>query len=92
MAEHTPGPWMQRSRPTGKARLERQIYAGESDTLGYIAECYSPISSFNNYGGPKTVQEAEANAAFIVRACNSHDELVAMLEGVVTSYSRFRQR
>lgn len=27
--------------------------------------------------------KAEANAAFIVRACNAHDELVAALEGTI---------
>lgn len=65
MSEPTPRPW----------RYEWNEAQGESgyDILGPADEPIAGIS--DAVAGP-----LEANAALIIRACNSHDEMVAVLE------------
>ena len=68
-AQHTPGPWrytdggiIDNAPPRGHAGVEI------ADVLG---------ADTHDRRGPVLKQEARANAAFIVRACNSHDDLLA---------------
>lgn len=70
--EHTPTPWMWDSDlvkddPFGRIRY-RVVANGETITQLY----------YSSYAGGPT--NAEANAAFIVKACNHHEELVRALQ------------
>lgn len=76
--QHTPTPWAATYR---KQVDEWWIGAKNADPLLKI-----PISqmtcAIKSMSG-NSPQEAAANAAFIVRACNAHDELVGALEGLL---------
>lgn len=68
-AKHTPTPWHD---------------SGLSDTLpGGFIEARNGKNICLYYAGPETAvgDQGKANAAFIVRACNAHEELVAALRG-----------
>lgn len=69
--KHTPTPWRTNSKNA------RRIF--ERKGL-IVANCVLP--DFGNASG-KTSETAAANAAFIVRACNAHSDLVAALESVL---------
>ena len=62
---HTPGPW--------KIINEKTIVGADHPGMGYIADV--------NLHRNNEQQEADglANAAFIVRACNAHEEMVNQL-------------
>ena len=65
---HTPTPWK-----LNKAGSQKTIYINTADEEGlYLAD-------LQNCQGTETT---EANAEFIVRACNSHDDLVKALKEV----------
>jgi len=66
---HTPGPWVNDEGLHNM--MEFRIY---SPTGRVIAR----LQDFTTFR--EDVEEAEANAAFIVRACNAHEELVKALE------------
>ena len=69
---HTPTPWIYALN--GFCRNS----ANESQfTFGPDLDCVGVVFNRN---GPEGNATDEANAAFIVRACNSHDELVKALE------------
>ena len=71
-AKPTPGPWVSPGTDAGNRAICAAIN-GKRRTLAHV------------YGGDDcsiSEQTRDANAAFIVRACNSHDELVAALEFV----------
>lgn len=74
MSEHTPTPWK-----TG--------HRGDNTLAIYGRSNKTPISVFHDEGGefPEYFDKKrkDANAEFIVRACNVHDDLVAALEGVI---------
>ena len=67
MSKHTPGPW----------ELHHNI--GRKGEIGIVADAAPCIIAVmgNQNAWPA---EARANAEFIVRACNAHDELLAALE------------
>ena len=66
--KHTPGPWeVDRANP----EMVYTEYVDNDGASRYICDCDSDILPQKEY---------EANAAFIVRACNAHDELLAALE------------
>lgn len=66
--KHTPLPWMvDNRRSIVKVRSEKREVAVLSGRL-------------DSEHGRETIQ---ANAAFIARACNSHDELLEALENIV---------
>jgi hypothetical protein len=65
MTAHTPGPWEIIAMPDG-----------QSDIIG-VAETGERICEFP-YGF--TDEKEAADAAFIVRACNAHDELLAVAQ------------
>ena len=68
MSPHTPGPWRSAG---GSVYLDRDGL----DMLTVVAKCprrqHSPVIR---------KADAEANAAFIARACNAHEDLLAALE------------
>ena len=64
MTEHTKTPW---------------YYKDESTICDYFGRPVANPGGFRN-GHPECRDENAANAAFIVRACNCHDELLEALE------------
>lgn len=67
MSEHTPGPWRVRGRTKIRGTVLGMRYK--------IADVCYPES-----GGEYERRETKANAEFIVRACNAHEELVAAVD------------
>lgn len=78
-ANHTPGPW--HVQPIG-----RQGYI-EADGPKFICDMQADVCS-----APADVAEMEANAAFIVKACNCHEELVGAAEDALQSLKRLPDR
>lgn len=78
MAEHTPTPWsIKRAKFPADGQYDYGISAVLMDGKPYcIAETFGRCSL--NF-----TLEAEANAAFIIKACNSHDALVKALRECV---------
>ncbi len=79
MSNHTPGPW--------------QLGKNGDQCARNHAICSGPVVIAKVYGrgypaGEGWSPESEADAAFIVRACNSHEELLAALEDCIESLSR----
>ena len=70
-ASRTPGPW---------------LYGELSESI--IGPRAAPVCDFDNARDTFSVPETEiaANAAFIVRACNAHDELVAALREIIAAF------
>ena len=69
--QHTTEPWNQfREDENGKEAF-KIVPAWGRNGMYFVATCYGP--------------DAEANAEFIVRACNSHDALLAALEGLLAN-------
>lgn len=79
MGEHTPTPWTCRPRPFDDWGFIR----GADDELACIARGHSD-KEFDEHRRDKTDPYA-ANAAFIVKAVNSHPELVKALEFYATA-------
>jgi hypothetical protein len=68
-AKHTPTPWIY-VRENGSPTTGQHMIAGAKP--GYLAEIRDCGSG-----------DVQANAEFIVRACNVHDALVAALQAIV---------
>lgn len=68
MAEHTPGPWVH-DAVTGSIH--------DSDNR-FVAVTWAP----NPDGVPTNFPDAQANADYICRACNAHDDLLAACEAI----------
>lgn len=89
---HTPGPWSVFGRCI--------LGAGSTDTYdGVVMGTIAVASELEDSDGDGRNWSAggspEANAAFIVRACNAHDELVAALKataGALQSSASERDR
>ena len=70
---HTPGPWqIQPSRWPYHGGIE--VCAGDST----VAVMYREVG-YDDWQDVEPLPQAEANAAFIVSACNAHEELVEAL-------------
>ncbi|WP_442577841.1 hypothetical protein ACSBOB_20050 [Mesorhizobium sp. ASY16-5R] len=76
--KHTPTPW---------AVVENDgAYMKQADNAKYRIEAQNPqehVVALIVSDLPDDVLPAEANAAFIVRACNAHDQLVEALKQVM---------
>lgn len=70
MTSHTPTPWALVEGPKARGSI-KSVCKG------------LPQSIVAQAGGQPTVEEREANAAFIVNACNAHDALVKALKGLL---------
>ncbi len=75
MTKHTPGPW------TVSVGKKSRIMAREI----ILAECWDEVY------GPETQAESEANAAFIVRACNAHEDLLNACEVALSQLTEDRE-
>lgn len=76
-AVHTPTPWFAKRSGWSTVYIEARIRPG---ILQEVAAC-----------GPTEagMEQQDANAAFIVRACNAHDQLVAALKAVTDVLDAF---
>ena len=79
---HTPTPWEHTPMADGRHHFLGILC---TEYRGNETAPYHPLvaSVFHGMGQLAPREIAEANAAFIVRACNSHAALVAALEAVV---------
>lgn len=79
-SKHTPGPWSVHFDNYNEDYSIEAPVGNATDTileLWYLdEETHHRFHTFHN----ETPEQAKANAEFIVRACNSHDELVEALE------------
>lgn len=69
-AKHTPIPWMY-GFSDGSGKVE------DDDDGGCITHALGTVIRGGNHDGIRTGVIREADAEFIVRACNSHDALLA---------------
>lgn len=74
----TPSPSTRADSQQTKARTAGPWILAEATVITSIGGA-NQIAIFG-YGKFKTADEAAANAAFVVQACNAHDDLVAALE------------
>lgn len=72
--KRTPTPW-RNSSAMGKTNIESLSGRFVAGTGGYS----------DNYSNMRYVEENEANAEFIVQACNAHDDLVGALVALLGS-------
>ena len=68
--KHTPTPWAQGTRPYEACLIFARVQGIRKEHLVRIAQTLL-------WNGSGNESEAIANAEFIVRACNSHDALLA---------------
>ena len=74
-AQHTPGPWLREGLLIYALHpLEGEYRHGKPVLVNRFSARIDPCL---NQGG--ALEEAEANVEFIIRACNSHDDLLAAL-------------
>ena len=79
MSAHTSGPWMWTTTGPHMADDYTQPYAiSEHGKANLIAGVFGDVQ-----GGDDI---AQANAEFIVRACNAHDDLLAALKTVIANH------
>lgn len=78
--QHTPGPWNFKDRENGN-----DAQAEFPTKINFGLEGYGVGSVVGSvYVWMRDLDTAKANAAFIVRACNSHDDLLAALQSIST--------
>ncbi len=76
MSKHTPTPWRLEYHPGQRGEPATLIMQeGAEACERWIAEC--PWGLDGDGDGDCSATEAQANAAFIVRACNAHGDLIA---------------
>lgn len=79
--KHTPTPWVNIPQSNGSAMLAREYETGNQMNPKGLRLIGNILARGNS------LSEDEANAEFIVRSCNVHDELVAalyeILEGTI---------
>lgn len=73
--EHTSLPWEVGYHATGNKRDGCLVYDKESKV--HIAGLWASL---------RPVGECDANAEFIVRACNAHEDLLKALNGIITAH------
>src|SRR5688500_6954979 len=81
-AKHTAGPWKQRGKyiyATGTT----DAYSGPVD--GLIVVCEETEQKDADGRTWNASGDSLANAAFIVRACNAHDELVNVIHNLLNA-------
>lgn len=76
MGKHTPTPWDWK-RPYEGSYGDAWISASGGERIAVCGELRKP--TIHGFIGQPDYTEVEANAAFIVRACNAHEELVRAL-------------
>jgi hypothetical protein len=76
-AKHTPTPW----RICTNAQFSSEVETADGSLSIALAHAKGHDLLPDAYEAPED-DVSDANAAFIVRACNAHDDLVAALEAV----------
>lgn len=84
ISRHTPGPWKWFTNHICSGPLKGAFIDAQGPVPARIADVLS-------HGGVGSQEACEANAAFIVRACNSHEELLAACKAVVEDYLHLAQ-
>ena len=84
--KHTPLPW--HTEDIGRSCPRVVADQGKKWDNLEICNFYDDVTTEDCINGPEYEQKEnhEANAEFIVRACNSHDALLNALKGIVTEY------
>jgi len=82
---HTPTPWTNNGDCLTAANGERYLLYFPVDNHARMAQSTDPESAAF---GKALLREDGANAAFITRACNAHEALVAALEDAVERLAR----
>jgi ActR/RegA family two-component response regulator len=82
MGKHTAGPWKVKEIKTSCGRVFKIDREGEDRAHDCIACIYDDNTTLNE----RNHNEHEANAAFIVTACNSHDELLEACKQLLDKY------
>lgn len=79
-AKHTPGPWVVTDSPSVNDETRIGVDAKSRSICGMTGGFYTrPGQALRD----ETLAENRANAAFIVRACNSHADLLECVRGYV---------
>ena len=95
MSEHTPTPWEVQTLSHAHDELWLQIGhfgRGPIVELNCTAHKMEPGVIAEARWLCTSEDEQKANAAFIVRACNAHDDLVAALRELADDHGRLCQR
>jgi hypothetical protein len=74
---HTPGPWTHNFGQDGWL-----IEAADEEQTYRVACVFEDIGAYRIPDADNRDDEGEANARFIVQACNSHDELLEALREI----------
>jgi len=80
MTKHTETPWV----------ADGRLICRTDNHMNEIADICGFDDAHPDRMVEKNIDEDEANAAFIVRACNAHDELVAALEALESAHLFFK--
>lgn len=78
-AKHTKTPWM-----LGRGSLIEIFARNPDDHSDANSTDALHVATIQRRGG-KSVEQSHADAAFIVRACNAHDDLVKVLKAIVAA-------
>ena len=76
--KHTPGPWDVWISDSGEI-IEIQLEATKINEQPFVVVCWSGFDQCD----VTSLKEQAANAKFIVKACNSHDDLLAALKDLL---------
>lgn len=83
MSEHTPTPWTAEQQKSRAGEPLGWIINHANGRIGWS----SYATAVPNEGEAVPYEIGGANAAFIVRACNSHEALVALAKQVALTYA-----
>ena len=83
---HTPGPWTHNFGQDGWL-----IEAADEEQTYRVACVFEDIGAYRIPDADNRDDEGEANARFIVQACNSHDELLEALRGLCDELHKGRK-
>lgn len=82
--KHTSGPWQVMNEYDGAniviANVDGETFSDGTSTFSFDFVCDTLPDDGD---GSRSPEIARANAAFIVRACNAHDDLVASLRDLL---------
>lgn len=82
MKPHTPTPWAEWDVMSTEGKDEYPTAQnGDIRLIGQDKICMGII-----FGGYKSLPDLDGNAAFIIRACNAHDELIEALTDLVLAH------
>jgi hypothetical protein len=76
MSKHTPIPWAIKAAVNG---IDHDFGIFREGHAGVLAECFEEFEA----RGLRQPEIALANAEFIVRACNSHEDLLKAAKGAI---------